>query len=151
MVKNILFCRAKRSMEYPYCYINNSTPSNKYPTVYFDGKMQYAHRLSYEVYKGSIPIGFEVDHLCFNTRCINPGHLQAVDPLENVRRANARPGGWHRGENNGNSKLNEDQVVQIKKLLKTAKLTYKEIAERFAVSSNTIGAIYRKQNWSHVK
>lgn len=36
------------------------------------------HRLSYEAFKGPIPVGLEIDHLCRNKRCYNPDHLEAV-------------------------------------------------------------------------
>ena len=52
--------------------------------------IQYgAHRLSHLAFIGSIPDGYEVDHLCRNPRCINPGHLEAVTPRENNRRSNS--------------------------------------------------------------
>lgn len=47
---------------------------------------KFAHRVSYEVFKGPIPAGFHVDHLCFNPPCVRPDHLQAVEPLVNLRR-----------------------------------------------------------------
>lgn len=47
----------------------------------------YAHRLAWERWRGVIPDGYEVDHLCFNTSCINPDHLEAVTPQENKSRA----------------------------------------------------------------
>ena len=45
-----------------------------------------AHRIEYEKVKGPIPIGLELDHLCRNTSCVNPNHLEAVTRLENMRR-----------------------------------------------------------------
>lgn len=44
------------------------------------------HRLSYELLKGPIPDGLEIDHLCKNRRCCNPEHLEAVTKAENLRR-----------------------------------------------------------------
>ena len=34
-----------------------------------------AHRLSWELFKGKIPQGFVIDHLCSNKICVNPNHL----------------------------------------------------------------------------
>lgn len=51
----------------------------------FLGKRK-AHRLSYEINVGAIPAGLEVDHLCGNPWCVNPGHLEAVTGTENKRR-----------------------------------------------------------------
>lgn len=45
-----------------------------------------AHRASYEIYKGPIPEGLEIDHLCRNRRCINPDHLEPVTRKENILR-----------------------------------------------------------------
>lgn len=52
-------------------------------------KKRPAHRASYELHKGPIPDGMQIDHLCRNPRCINPDHLEAVTPQENTLRGMA--------------------------------------------------------------
>ncbi len=46
----------------------------------------YAHRFAYELRHGTIPTGLTIDHLCFNTSCVNSDHLEAVTQSENSRR-----------------------------------------------------------------
>lgn len=45
-----------------------------------------AHRVSYTVFKGAIPEGLQIDHLCRVRSCVNPDHLEAVTQEENARR-----------------------------------------------------------------
>lgn len=52
--------------------------------------MDKAHRVSYEIYKGAIPAGHEVDHICTNTLCVNPDHLQVVTSGKNKELAHLR-------------------------------------------------------------
>lgn len=45
-----------------------------------------AHRFAYMLVVGSISEGLSLDHLCRNTACVNPDHLEPVTHDENMRR-----------------------------------------------------------------
>lgn len=47
---------------------------------------RYAHRIAYEAFRGPIPDGMHIDHLCERRCCANPWHLEPVTRQENVRR-----------------------------------------------------------------
>ena len=50
------------------------------------GRTHAAHALIYRKLVGPIPAGKEIDHLCRNTMCVNPKHLEPVTRRENVLR-----------------------------------------------------------------
>lgn len=54
-----------------------------------------------------------------------------------------------RGSNNGNSKLKENQVLTIKRLL-ISKLTHKYIADLMGISESTVSHILNKRIWKHL-
>lgn len=47
------------------------------------------HRVTYELLRGAIPDGTELDHLCRNRWCCNPDHLEAVPHRINAIRGHA--------------------------------------------------------------
>lgn len=57
------------------------------------GKLSHerAHRIAFMMFRGEIPKGLELDHVCRNRRCVNPGHLEPVSHLENVLRGESIP------------------------------------------------------------
>lgn len=57
-----------------------------YGRFWLDGRMQYAHRVVYELFVEPIPEGLTLDHLCRNHACVNPAHLEPVTLGENVLR-----------------------------------------------------------------
>ena len=51
------------------------------------GKLLIAHRYSYQMHKGFLWPGEELDHLCRVLRCVNPDHLEQVTSTENMHRS----------------------------------------------------------------
>ena len=49
-------------------------------------KQEYVHRISFWIAHGRWPKK-DIDHLCRNTICVNPRHLEDVTTLENLLRA----------------------------------------------------------------
>ena len=51
------------------------------------GRLQLAHRASYEYMRAEIPDGLTIDHLCRNRLCVNPDHLDPVTTRVNNARS----------------------------------------------------------------
>ena len=66
----------------------HSTSGARYGCFSYLEKSTLAHRFSYEAFIGKIPKGLTIDHLCRNTLCVNPKHLEAVTLKENILRGN---------------------------------------------------------------
>lgn len=49
----------------------------------------YVHRLTWEQFRGPIPEGLTIDHLCRVRHCCNPEHLDVVTQQVNVLRGNS--------------------------------------------------------------
>ena len=49
-----------------------------------------AHRWAWEALHGPVPAGLTLDHLCGQTACVRPDHLEPCTNAENLRRRHAR-------------------------------------------------------------
>lgn len=64
-----------------------ATNNSGYGTFYASpGRYTMAHRWSFEREFGPISQGLYLDHLCRNTSCVNPHHLEAVTQQVNLLR-----------------------------------------------------------------
>lgn len=57
----------------------------------FEGRDVRAHRWIYMQLVGDIPADLQIDHLCRNTGCVNPDHLEPVPCRVNVHRSASPP------------------------------------------------------------
>jgi len=75
-----------------------------------------AHRVSYEIAKGTVPNGLQLDHLCRNRRCVNPDHMEPVTQRENILRGisfaanNAKQTHCHRGHELAGANLEKSHL-----------------------------------------
>lgn len=70
------------------CWLWEGTVGGRggYGVLQMQGRQVYAHRYAWEISRGEVPEGLQLDHLCRNRLCVNPAHLEPVTAGENVRR-----------------------------------------------------------------
>jgi hypothetical protein len=86
-----------------------------------------AHRAFYEDYRGPIPPGLVIDHLCRVRLCVNPSHMEIVTRGENTRRGRQ-------------TKLTAADARAIR-------ATIRGLAERYGVSIRTLCGIGEGTSW----
>lgn len=108
-------------------------------------KTESAHRASYLLHVGKIPAGMFVLHRCDNRLCVNPEHLWLGTQQDNMRDRSEK-GRRAQGVANGQSKLDEAAVREIRSSKKT-----KELADKYGVHRTLIQQIRRGKGWSHIR
>lgn len=113
-----------------------------------------AHRYSYQLHFGLIAESMNVLHKCDNPLCVSPEHLFLGTLKENTRDCiqKGRFIPWKsdkRGETNGFNKLNETQVMSIRKRISNGDKVQK-IASELNLSYKTIYNIKNHKSWSHL-
>jgi hypothetical protein len=69
------------------CWLwTGATSSTGYGNFWMDRRYVGAHRAAYLMFRGPVPEGLELDHLCRVRRCVNPFHLEAVTRQINTLR-----------------------------------------------------------------
>jgi hypothetical protein len=112
------------------CWIWLGAQSKGYPKVSIAGRKVAVHRMLF----GRVPEGKEIDHLCRQTMCVRPDHMEAVRHRTNVQRGQS-------------AKLTPEQVRAIRRSRKPQKV----LAERYGVSVWTISAIRTGKAWKGVR
>lgn len=110
-----------------------------YGTFYLNRNTK-AHRVSWILFRGRIPVGASVLHKCDVRSCVNPDHLFVGTHADNMAdcalkgRIRVRRGADHR-----NAKLTDENVDKIRRMIGSA--PQKIIAEKFGVSQTTVSYI----------
>lgn len=129
---------------------------NGYGALKYAGKMHIAHRALYQDINGILPKDIYVCHSCDNKWCVNPEHLFAGTPADNMldkvakgrqsrgeshansfKHSEAFSASIKRYENHANSKLTNKQREEMGALLKDG-LTQKQIGAMFGVCQGTV-------------
>ena len=99
----------------------------------------YAHRFSYEYYKGQIPTGLILCHDCDNAGCVNPDHLYAGTPKDNAQDAVTRG----RMSRKGGRPIDEQVQAKILELHRTG-LSGGRISEQVGACIKTVQKYIRQ-------
>lgn len=112
-------------------------------------KQSRACRISWRIHNGEIPPKIIVCHKCDNPKCCNPEHLFLGTPKDNSQDM-AKKLRSTVGSKNKNSKLKEEDIPKIRKLIEIG-VTNTRIAKDFGVSRDIISCIKRNITWRHVE
>lgn len=128
-------------------------PDDKeYPGVEVAGRTRKATRVVYELVYGELKPGEVVMHSCDCRRCINPQHLSAGTPLDNMRDAaikkRLKPPD-NTGVRNGQAKITEVEVRQARRWAAEG-VAAREIASRIGLTYSYTTLILRGIRWKHV-
>ena len=111
-------------------------------------KLEYAHRVSYQIHNGKIPPGMHVLHSCDDPGCVNPEHLHLGTNADNIREKVER-GRCAKGEKSPKSKLKTKDVIKIRDKHKAGS-TIADLAREYSVGRTCISYIVNRINWKHI-
>jgi hypothetical protein len=116
------------------------------------GGSRLAHRVSWELHRGTIPSGALVCHHCDNPPCVNPEHLFLGTIADNHRDMCLKgraSGGSMRGSAHPRARLSAEEVRQVR-ILASLGVTQSWMAERFAISRPAISHIVAGRCWKRL-
>lgn len=112
------------------------------------GRHVHAHRVSYELHRGSIPKGLLVCHRCDFRPCVNPEHLFVGTYSDNANDMHAKSrGNTPRGERHYKAVLTDEDVRSIR--ADTRSMTV--IGREYGFDRSYVWKIKNGWHWEHVK
>lgn len=126
-----------------------ATQSPGYGTLRMAGRKIFTHRLAYELANGSIGPNMDVCHKCDNPPCCNPAHLFLGTRMMNIHDS-AEKGRMKRGSKHHNAKLNEGDVLEMRRLYQSNTFSQSKLAGQFGVSITTVNHILNRKTWKQI-
>ncbi len=114
-----------------------------------EGRIYRAHRVSYFLHTKVNPKDLHVLHTCDNPKCVNPRHLFLGTHRDNMKDMSTKTRAV-RGRDHYNVKLQETEVLDIRKKYKEEGKTYQELAKEYGVAHSQVGFIVTKTSWKHI-
>lgn len=130
----------------PGCWLWQSLKTSKgYGRLYCFGRMNLAHRISYQLYVEDVPDDLCVLHRCDTPGCVNPDHLFLGTAADN-NQDKADKGRAPRGETHPQAKFTNAQIRAIY----TDSRPYPLIVAEYGISKPQISGIKSGKFWAHV-
>lgn len=108
-----------------------------------------AHRSSYKLFVGNIPKGMCVCHKNDIKLDITPSNLFLGTKADNCR-DRTKKDRQAKGKEVGTSKLEEKEVIEIRKLYNNGNNSQRKLAKIFNVTQCNIGYIIRGESWKYL-
>lgn len=132
----------ENSMPIPFsgCWIWMAGDSAGYGKVTTARRTVSAHRASYVAFKGKVPGGLYVCHRCDEPGCVNPDHLFAGTPRDNMVDMAAK------NRENPQRRFRPEDIALIRSTVGNTT----SLAQAFGVSRTTIKNIRAQRSYRHV-
>lgn len=129
------------------------TARMSYGAAMVGGKCYTAHRVAWRSFNGApVPDGKLIAHSCDAPLCCNPAHLFVATHAENIRDMFQKQRNADlKGSNNGNAKLNEAAVAEIRSIYSRGDVPARVLAARFGVSTSLVRMVISNAVWTHVE